>query len=364
MTEKLALGLEGVIAVETALSDVDGEAGRLVLCGHPVESVAERAGLVDAFGLLLGDGLPAPSERAKLVRVLGEGRVRARERWRGTGLELTDAMSAVRAAVGSLDEHALGASQEEQAATLAGVVALAATGWARRRQALEPLAPDVELDPESDFLRMLRGEPPSRAEADALGTYFFTVSDHGMNASTFTARVIASTNADLVSAITGAVGALKGPLHGGAPGPVLDMLDAIGEPDRARVWLEHELASGRRIMGMGHRIYRVRDPRALVLERAVERLEHAGEARSARRLALARAVEREAVAELGRRHPERALKANVEFYTAVLLEALQIPRELFTATFAASRVVGWVAHVFEQQQVGRLIRPRSRYVGP
>ncbi len=160
--------------------------------------------------------------------------------------------------------------------------------------------------------------------------YLVTVSDHGMNASTFTARVIASTRSDVVSAVVGAVGALKGPLHGGAPGPVLDMLDAIATPDAARAWLEAELDAGRRIMGMGHRVYRVRDPRAAVFERALGELEQAGGATGTTgRLALARAVEREAEALLAERHPGRRLKANVEFYTAVLLEALGVPRELF-----------------------------------
>ena len=183
-----------------------------------------------------------------------------------------------------------------------------------------------------------------------------------MNASTFTARVVASTGSDLVSAIVAAIGALKGPLHGGAPGPVLDMLDAIGHPAHARAWLEADLAAGRRIMGMGHRIYRVRDPRAAALEHAISVLERTGAVGD--RLALARAVERDAERLLTDRHPERSLRANVEFYTAILLEAIGIPRTLFSPTFAASRVVGWCAHVDEQRRVGRLIRPASTYVGP
>ncbi len=183
-----------------------------------------------------------------------------------------------------------------------------------------------------------------------------------MNASTFTARVVASTGSDLVSAIVAALGALKGPLHGGAPGPVLDMLDAIGRAPRALAWLETELAAGRRIMGMGHRIYHVRDPRAAALERAAKVLEESG--MSAERLPLARVVEREAERLLAERHPGRHLRANVEFYTAVLLDGLGIPRTLFSPMFAVSRVVAWCAHVDEQRAVGRLIRPASVYVGP
>jgi citrate synthase len=161
--------------------------------------------------------------------------------------------------------------------------------------------------------------------------------------------------------VVGALGALKGPLHGGAPGPVLDMLDAIGAPERAVAWLEEELRRGRRIMGMGHRVYRVRDPRAAVLEHALEQLERSG-VRSAR-LSLARAVERGAESVLRARYPERPLRANVEFYTAVLLDAVGIPRSAFTPTFAVGRVAGWLAHIEEQRATGRLIRPSSKYVG-
>ena len=184
-----------------------------------------------------------------------------------------------------------------------------------------------------------------------------------MNASTFTARVVASTASDLISAVVAAVGALKGPLHGGAPGPVLDMLDAIGTPANAEAWLLGELAAGRRIMGMGHRIYRVRDPRAAVLETAVKPLSNAS-AGGGRNLALARAVEAAAAKILAERKPDRPLAANVEFYTAVLLDAVGLPREQFSSTFGVGRVAGWCAHVLEQRRVGKLIRPASTYVGP
>jgi citrate synthase len=183
-----------------------------------------------------------------------------------------------------------------------------------------------------------------------------------MNASTFAARVVASTGSDMISAIVAGVGALKGPLHGGAPGPVLDMLDAIGAPERADAWLRAELAAGRRIMGMGHRVYRVRDPRAAVLEQALRDL--SGHAHALGRLDLARAIETSATSLLDARHPDRKLRANVEFFTAVLLEAVGIDRRSLTATFAVGRVVGWCGHVLEQQKRGRLIRPSSRYVGP
>jgi citrate synthase len=211
---------------------------------------------------------------------------------------------------------------------------------------------------------MARGRAATAAEAAALDAYLVTVSDHGMNASTFAARVVTSTRSDSVSAVVAAVGALKGPLHGGAPGPVLDMLDNIGAPAAVRPWLEAELAAGRRIMGMGHRIYRVRDPRAFVLERALGELERAGSGGSGARLALARLVERTAETLLAERHPDRPLRANVEFYTALLLEAVGLDRACFTTTFAVGRCAGWLAHIAEQRRTGRLIRPGSRYVGP
>lgn len=190
-----------------------------------------------------------------------------------------------------------------------------------------------------------------------------TISDHGLNASTFASRVIASTQAGLTSSVLAAVSALKGPLHGGAPGPVLDMLDAIGTAENAYSWLGEALDRGERLMGFGHRIYRVRDPRADALKGALKPLISTGQVNSARG-ALAEAVETAALAILKARKPNRPLDVNVEFYTALLLEALGFPREAFTGVFAIGRTVGWLAHAREQALEGRLIRPRSVYIGP
>jgi citrate synthase len=234
---------------------------------------------------------------------------------------------------------------------------------ARQRAGRAPIAPDATRLAAQDFMTML-GLPESAGRARALEAYWVTVSDHGLNASTFAARVVASTGSDVMPCIAAALAALKGPLHGGAPGPVLEMLDATTGTE-PRAWLETELAAGRRIMGMGHRIYRVRDPRALVFERALARLEREDPTQSATvaRLAHARRVEHAAQALLNERHPDRPLCANVEFYTALLLEAVGLPRELFTATFAIGRCAGWLAHIEEQRHTGRLIRPAARYVG-
>lgn len=358
-TEQTAFtpGLEGVVVAETKLSEVDGEKGRLVIVGSDVEQLAGAVAFEDLCRRLWQPFRPdLPSD---LQHALGTARVRAFERLPrlGDALDAQDGMDALRAATAHVDVSSAPFPEVE----LTAAVAVFAAAWARKRQGQEAVPPDPTLGHAADLYRMTLGAL-DRSRAAGLEAYLVTVTDHGMNASTFTARVVASTASDMGSAVVAAIGALKGPLHGGAPGPVLDMLDAIAQPDRAASWLEGELLGGRRIMGMGHRIYRVRDPRAAVLERAVEKLESAG-VRSDR-LPLARAVERAAEDVLRQKHPDRPLRANVEFYTAVLLDAVGLPRTFFSPAFACGRVAGWCAHVLEQQQTGRLIRPASRYVGP
>ena len=357
-------GLEGVIAAETVMSQVDGRAGRLIVRGHDIEDLSLRASFEDVCALLWnGD---APGSDHGIGAGLGAARVRAHRALPelGRALGLPDAMEALRASVAQLSAAAL-AEQDgpgpDVRFEIVGAVAVFAAAWERVRLGLEPVEPDPERSHADDYLRLVTGcEPGPRAAA--LDAYLVTVADHGMNASTFTARVVASTSSDPVSAVTAALGALKGPLHGGAPGPVLDMLNEIETADAAADWIESEIAAGRRIMGMGHRVYRVRDPRAAVLEREIDRLERQGVALE--RLSFARSVEKAALDVLGRRHPERPLQANVEFYTAVLLDALGLSQQMFTPTFSVARVAGWLAHFAEQQASGRLIRPSSRYLGP
>jgi citrate synthase len=209
---------------------------------------------------------------------------------------------------------------------------------------------------------MLFGERPSTAAVRGLETYLNTVADHGLNASTFTCRVIVATRSDLVSAVTGAIGALKGPLHGGAPGPALDMVFEIGTAERAEPYLRAKLERGERLMGFGHRIYKVRDPRAEVLG-AAARSFYAAEEDKRKLYELATAVEESAVRLLAEYKPGRNLQTNVEFYTALLLHGLGLPVDLFTPTFAMGRAAGWVAHAEEQLATGRMIRPASEYVG-
>ncbi len=352
-------GLEGVVVAETRLSEVDGERGRLVVAGHDIERLALIARFEDVVALLATGTLPDAAGREATRRALAAGRVAAFERLKGCGdaLGLVDGMDSLRASTAHLSEAAGFAAP----GVLIGAVAVHVAAWARVQAGGEPVAPDPTLSHAADYLRML-GLGSDAARVAGLDAYLATVADHGLNASTFAARVVTSTGSDLVSAVVAAIGALKGPLHGGAPGPVLDMLDAVGSPADAVAWIDGELAAGRRIMGMGHRIYRVRDPRAAVLERAIAGLERAG--LSTGRLARARAVERAAEGALRLKHPGRPLAANVEFYTAVLLDTLGIDRAAFAPTFAVGRVAGWCAHVAEQRAGGRLIRPASRYVGP
>ncbi len=354
-------GLEGVIAADTVMSHIDGERGRLVIRGHDVEELARDASFEDVCLLLWEGELPSAESRERLRAELSAARMRAFEALPclGDALALVDPMDSLRAAAAHLE-----ANEDPHASRIGITAALAvfATAWRRRQRGRDPVAPDPELSHAADYLRMGEGSPAHPECVAALDAYLVTVADHGMNASTFTARVVASTNSDPVSAVVAAIGALKGPAHGGAPGPVLEMIEAIGAPEHAPDWIRGELEAGRRIMGMGHRVYRARDPRAAVLERVIESLEAAGIA--AERLVLAHAIEKAALAELGAHKPDRVLQANVEFYTAVLLSALGLPMQMFTPTFAVARVAGWLAHVMEQTECGRLIRPRARYIGP
>lgn len=353
--EEVARGLADVVALETKLSMVDGEAGRLIIRGHSVETLAETHDFATLAALLWGGEATADNVREQL----GRRRVLLYDRLEHSdAVRMSDPMDALRAGLAGLE--ATGDLLDDALMVAAAVPVISAIWW-RLRAGEELFAPSATRGHAEDALAMVIGAEVEPEAARALEKYLMTVADHGLNASTFTARVIASTRSDLVSAVVGAVGALKGPLHGGAPGPVLDMLDDIGSPERAEEWLRGELAAGRRIMGMGHRVYRVRDPRAAVFEGALGELAASGA--TGRRLEVARAVEKTAERVLAERYPERGLKANVEFYTAVLLEAVGLPRELFTPTFAAGRVLGWTAHVMEQAAEDRLIRPRSAYVG-
>ena len=353
----MSLGLDDVIAAETVLSHVDGEAGRLIVRGYDLEQIVGRRSYEEVLALLWA-GLATPAiDPDAMPAALGAARVHAF----GTlvpRLGATDGLGAVEALRASLalipDDDPTPA---HVLATAATAVLVAAIG--RRAEGRSPVAPDPSLGHAADFLRMLRGSPAPAAHARAFDAYLVSVADHGLNASTFAARVVASTRAGLPSAVVAGLCALKGPLHGGAPGPVLDMLDAIGTEANITPWMAAALDRGDRLMGFGHRVYRVRDPRADVLKAVVTGLR--GETN---RIRFAEQVEATALRLLAERRQARRLDTNVEFYTALLLEALSLPRALFTPAFAMGRVGGWCGHVLEQERSRRIIRPQSRYLGP
>ncbi|MBN9237684.1 MULTISPECIES: citrate synthase/methylcitrate synthase [Phyllobacteriaceae] len=353
-------GLDDVIAAETVLSEVDGLGGHLTIRGYALRDLAGHRDFAGAVHLLF-DGFFADLPDAKeLAARLGQARVEVFERIAPLlpTLAKLDVYDGMRAGTALMPD---GATLDD-ALRLVAAPAVLTPALLRLRQGKTTVAPDAKASHAADMLRMLAGKPAKPELAAALDAYLVTVCDHGLNASTFAARVVASTQAGLTSATLAGLGALKGPLHGGAPGPVIAMLDAIAASGDAAGWISKELAAGRRIMGFGHRIYRVRDPRADVLKSVVRRLGPDGEA--GRRLAFAETVEQAALAALKRAKPDRVLQTNVEFYTALLLEAAGFPEEAFTCVFAAGRTAGWIAHAREQLATGRLMRPQSRYIGP
>ena len=362
--DNLNRGLEGVRVAETRLSDIDGEAGELTIGGFPVDELAHNTTYEESVFLLFRDRLPTAKEheafRADLAsqRDIGPEVRAVLER---AAEEDKPAMDALRMGAAAAN---LGTGEEDPAADARRVIAvfptIVATYW-RYHEGETPVEPREDLRHAANYLYMLTGEDPDEAEVQGVETYLNTVIDHGLNASTFTARTVVSTESDVVSAATAAVGALKGPLHGGAPGPVLDMLKTVHERGDPEAYVREKLDAGDRLMGFGHRVYRVRDPRAAVLSAAAsEFYEDAGDEDFFESV---KAFEDVAVDLLAEHKPGRRLDTNVEFYTAALLDGVGVPKELFTTSFAISRVGGWTAHALEQLDDNRLIRPLSAYVG-
>jgi citrate synthase len=363
MTGGMTQGLEGIVAATTRLSHVDGEAGQLILAGYAVEDLAPNATFEEVAYLFLHGRLPEPSERAAFARDLAARRALPRvalEVLREAASLNTPVIDALRMATSLLSLGRKEDPLDDAMTAIASFPTIVGFYW-RVLNRETPVAIRPDLSHAAHYLHQLFGIEPSLERARALETYLNTVSDHGLNASTFAARVIISTRSDVISAITGAVGALKGPLHGGAPG-ALDMVFEIGTPERAEAFIRAKLDRVERIMGFGHRVYRVRDPRADVLAQAAERFFSSGGDK--RLYDLARTVEATALRLLREHKPDRRLDTNVEFYTALLLHGLGLPTQLFTPTFAVGRVVGWSAHCLEQLAEGKLIRPQSVYVGP
>jgi citrate synthase len=348
-------GLEGVIAGETSLGYVDGERGRLLYRGYRIGDLVAH-GSYHAVANLLWTGewdpthilptAPVPPAVLTVLRALPV---------------TTKPMDALRTAV-----SAWGATQAlpwpptvEQARALTAFSPSALAAFTRIRVGQDPIEPDPSLDLVAGFLYQLTGAAPEPATARALDAYFIVGAEHGFNASTFTARVITSTRSDIASAVTGAIGTMKGPLHGGAPSEVVDQLAQVGSPERAEAWVRDALARGERLMGFGHRVYRAYDPRAAALRTVAEGMEHKPDW-----LQLAIEVEDVVLRVLAEKHPDRPLKTNVEFYAAPVLMGVGLSPDLFPATFSLARHAGWTAHVLEQAAANRLIRPDVNYVGP
>jgi citrate synthase len=350
-------GLDGVPAAETVLSHVDGERGELIIAGEHVGDLAGKSSFEGVTARLWNGATLGTLSEAHVRASLGAARACAFARLADLlpatrGLSIVDGFRA--AVAGLRAENALA-----HEATIVGAFPVIAGALVQQAKGDKAIAPDPNVSHAADTLNMLLGRKPEARETAALDAYFVTVCDHGMNASTFATRVVASTQADLFAAVTAGYCALTGPLHGGAPEPVLEMLDAIGNRERIKPWVDEALARGERLMGFGHRVYRVRDPRADVLKAAIERFSADGAD-----LPFASEVETYIRGALRRKNPNRPLETNVEFFTAILLDALAIPRQAFTPIFAVARAAGWTAHAREQQRTGRLIRPSSSYIGP
>jgi 2-methylcitrate synthase/citrate synthase II len=362
-------GLEGVIVGETALSRVAGEEGRLTYRGYDIADLAANASFEEVAYLLWHGRLPNASEFADLrgrmsaYRPLPEPLLEAlkdvpRDAW---------PMDVLRSIVSAIALHVphradgTHVSDADTAMRLTASSATAVAAWDRLRRGLDPIAPRTDLSHAANFLFMKNGTEPSEAAARALDTYFVLLADHGFNASTFAARVTASTWSDMYAAATAAVATLEGDLHGGAPGKVMKMILDIGTPDRAEAYVRALVDKGGRVMGIGHREYKVRDPRAEPLEAMARKLGQT--AGTPQWYDVAHTLEEIAVRVLDEKKPGRRLYANVEFYTAPTLYALGIEPDTFTCMFACSRMAGWTAHVMEQMLNNRLIRPQVKYTG-
>ncbi|HKW45109.1 MAG TPA: citrate/2-methylcitrate synthase, partial [Candidatus Eremiobacteraceae bacterium] len=362
-------GLEGVVVGETALSRVAGEEGRLTYRGYDIADLAANASFEEVAYLLWHGRLPNASEfadvRGRMTAyrplpepILAALRTVPRDAWP------MDVLRSVVSTVALYVPHRADGTHVSDADTAMRLTASSATAvaaWDRLRRGLEPIAPRKDLSHAANFLFMKNGVEPSEPAARALDTYFVLLADHGFNASTFAARVTASTWSDMYAAATAAVATLEGDLHGGAPGKVMQMILDIGTPDRAEAYVRNLVDKGGRVMGIGHREYKVRDPRAEPLEAMARTLGQS--AGTPQWYDVAHTLEEIAVRVLDEKKPGRRLYANVEFYTAPTLYALGIEPDTFTCMFACSRMAGWTAHVMEQMLHNRLIRPQVKYTG-
>ena len=362
-------GLEGVIAAETRLSRVDGQLGELIIGGYRLEELAPNATFEEVVYLLWHGNRPDASKLKQFKQMLAAKRMlpdATLALLEDLAHQRKPAMDALRTAAATLDLDLPDLSTRESASVILARLPTIVAAYHRLVNGERPIEPDRSLSHTANYLYMLSGTRPTASQVKGMETYLNTVIDHGLNASTFTSRVIIATQTDMLSAVVGGIGALKGPLHGGAPGPALDMVFEIGTAERAESFLREKIERGERLMGFGHRVYKVRDPRADVLGAAAEKMfkSMASESPEGFELyKLALAVEDKALELLEEYKPGRNLQTNVEFYTALLLHGLGLPSDLFSPTFAISRAAGWMAHCFEQLETGRIIRPKASYIG-
>ena len=347
-------GLDGVVAAETILCLTDSARSMIWVRGVPLPTLLAEHGFEGTVALLWDGFAGEDLTRAGIRAALGAARAAAFAdlgRWMplATGASVYEGLRLGLAAQ----------PDNSQPTDLVGATTVAVAALLRAQRGLPPVAPDPALSTAADLLRMFHGAPAQASAIDALDTYFTAMAESGLSASSFTARVVASTRASLASAVLGAWGAFTGTLHGGAPGPTLDMLEAAEAAPDLDAWIEEKLRSGARLMGFGHRVYSGNDPRAEAMRASMRRL-----GQLARRLDSATRVETAVAAAIERVKPGRKLPPNVEIMAALLLDAVGFPRDGFTPVFAVCRVAGWLAHAMEQQKTGRMIRPTSAYVGP
>lgn len=362
-------GLEGVVVADTITSSVNGEEGKLIYVGYSIEDIAQHALFEEVAYLLWNEQLPNRQQLEEIRQIIAseakvpDGIIEMMKLFPKDANPMA-VLEATVAALAFYDKDAedlTEAAAKRKAHRLTGQITTLCAAWDRIRAGKEPVAPRADLTLAQNFVYMLTGEEPDKTASDAINTYLVLLAEHGMNASTFASRVVTGTNADMHSAVVAAIAALKGPSHGGANSAAMNMFLEIGEPENVDKWFTEEVKEkGRRIMGIGHRVYKALDPRAAILrEHARALAESSG---NTKWFDIAERLEKLALAD--RHFMMRRLYPNVDYYSAIVLYTIKLDVDMFTPLFAMSRIAGWSAHIMEQMEDNRLIRPRGNYVGP
>ncbi|WP_078411230.1 citrate synthase/methylcitrate synthase [Priestia abyssalis] len=354
-------GLEGIVAAETKVGHVDGGKGQLIYRGHWAKDLAIHYTFEEVAYLIWHDSLPNSKELAELKE-----RMKKERKLPSYILTImdnlpqnTESMSVLRTCISALGDSSYSWPPTiDQAIKLTSITPTIIAYWFRKQNGLDYIAPNENLDHVANYMYMITGEVPTQNSVKSLSAYFVLTIEHGMNASTFSSRVVSSTESDMVSAICASIGAMKGPLHGGAPSGVIDMLEEIGSEDNIEPWVREKLENGQKIMGFGHRVYKTHDPRAEALKVVSEQI-----AGSDNWFKLILQIEEVTLKLLREYKPGREIYTNVEYFAAAVMKSINLPADLFTPTFTASRIVGWTAHVLEQSADNRIYRPESHYTG-